>query len=489
MTQDQQVRRLMSLMREGLPLSVASAKSGMSEPTARKYRQASRLPSQLKKGHGWRTRPDPFQEVWPQVETLLERDPGLEAKAVFDELQRRHGQRFSPGQLRTLQRRLREWRTRQGPEQEVFFAQRHLPGEQGQSDFTEMNSLGITISGEPLRHLIYHFVLPASNWEYAEIAYSENFEALSEGLQNALWTMGAAPTIHRSDNLSAATHELIRTRGRSFTERYLELLSHYGMKPSKNHPGNAHENGDVEQAHYRFRSAVDQRLRLRGSRDFASRELYRGFLLETTAERNAGRAEKFRAEVIHMHPLPARRLEAFREQMVSVKRSSIVRILNNAYSVPSRLIGCRLKARIHADHIDLEYKGQILERMERVRGQEKSRIDYRHLIGSLLRKPGAFRRFVYREALFPSVVFRKVYDVLVEKSSRWADLEYLRILHLAATTLEARVQEVLEQLLWENQVPEYEAVKSRVEPGEAISLPEIQIPEPNLAVYDALMES
>ena len=355
MTQDQQVRRLMSLIKNGVALSIASAKAGMSEPTARKYRKAGKLPSELKKKHDWRTRPDPFSGVWPEIQGLLDRDTGLEAKTVFEELERRHPDRFSKGQLRTLQRRFRDWRAFHGSEQEVFFPQVHVPGEQCQSDFTEMNSVQVTILDEPLRHLIYHFVLPYSNWEHVQIAYSENFEALSEGVQEAVWTLGSVPGVHRTDNLSAATHELIRTRGRGFTERYLQLLSHYGMKPSKNHPGNAHENGDVEQLHRRFRNAVDQRLRLRGSRDFASMEQYREFLKGMVGERNRSRADKLQQELLGMRPLPARRLDTFREQMVTVRRTSIVRILNNAYSVPSRLIGYRLQdrksTRLNSSHI------------------------------------------------------------------------------------------------------------------------------------------
>jgi hypothetical protein len=239
MTQDQQVRRLMALIRNGVPLSTAAAKAGMSEPTARKYRRVAKLPSEMKRDHDWRTRPDPFTEVWPEIQSLLERDVGLQAKTVFEELQRRYPDRFPFGQLRTLQRRFRDWRALHGPDQEVFFPQVHSPGEQGQSDFTSMNALGVTVAGAPLKHLIYHFVLPFSNWEHVTIAYSESFESLSEGLQEALWTLGAVPAVHRTDNLSAATHELIQTHGRGFTARYLELLSHYGMKPSKNQPGNA----------------------------------------------------------------------------------------------------------------------------------------------------------------------------------------------------------------------------------------------------------
>jgi hypothetical protein len=489
MTQDQQVRRLMSLIKNGVPLSVASAKAGMSEPTARKYRKAGKLPSELKQKHDWRSRPDPFGEVWPEIQALLDRDSGLEAKTVFEELERRYPDRFFRGQLRTLQRRFRDWRVLHGPDREVFFPQVYVPGQQGQSDFSEMNSVEITISDESFRHLIYHFVLPYSNWEHVEIAYSENFEALSEGLQDAVWTLGAVPLVHRTDNLSAATHELIRTRGRGFTERYVELLSHYGMKPSKNHPGNAHELGDVEQSHYRFKNAVDQRLRLRGNRDFATIQDYRQFLKNIVQERNHPRAEKLKQELTQMRSLPARRLDASREQMVNVTRTSMVHILNNTYSVPSRLIHCRLKARIYSDRIDLEYRGQVIERLERIRGQDKEKIDYRHVIASLVRKPGAFRRFAYREALFPSLIFRKAYDVLVERSTKWADLEYLRILHLAATTLQCRVEQTLEKLLAEDELPAYETVKSLAAPGEMIPWPQIRIEEPDLAAYDQLLNA
>jgi len=487
MTRDQQVRRLMSLLSKGLPLSTAATKAGMSEPTARKYRRSGRMPSELKKQHTWRTRPDPFAELWPEIEALLERDVGLQAKTVFEDLQRRYPDRLPPGQLRTLQRRFRDWRALHGPDREVFFPQAHAPGEQGQSDFTSMNSLEITIAGIPLKHLVYHFVLPFSNWEYVTVSYSESFESLSEGLQEALWALGAVPAVHRTDNLSAATHELIQTRGRDFTARYLELLAHYGMKPSKNQPGNAHENGDVEQSHFRFRNAVDQRLRLRGSREFATMTEYREFLRAIARERNASRKERLDQELECMRPLPARRLDAFREQDVTVARSSVVRLLHNTYSVPSRLIGHRLKTRIYADVIELCYRGHVVYYLERIRGYDNHKIDYRHIVSSLVRKPGAFRRFVYREAMFPSVTFRKAYDALVGRSSKWADLEYLRILHMAATTMESSVEAALARLLAAGEVPEYDAVRSIVEPEAEIPWPMIQIQQPDLAAYDQLI--
>ncbi|MFQ5853451.1 MAG: IS21 family transposase [Candidatus Binatia bacterium] len=477
----------MSLIKKGFSLSAASLKAGMSEPTARKYRDTGKLPSQLRKRHSWRTRPDPFGDIWGEVEELLEKDGGLEAKTIFEEIRRRHSGRFSDGQLRTMQRRARLWRAVQGPDKEVFFSQVYQPGEQCQSDFTEMNSVGITILGQPLENLLYHFVLPYSNWEFVEIAYSESFEALSEGLQGALWELGAIPSQHRTDCLSAATHELRHSRGRGFNARYLELLNHYGMEPSKIGVGKAHENGDVEQSHFRFRGAVDQRLRLRGSRDFVSLQDYRHFLRVIAAERNRDRQSRLREELGAMKPLPARPLDSFREELVVVSRWSTVRVAGNTYSVPSRLRGYRLRACIYASHIELEYGGQLVERMERLRGKDRHRIDYRHLIHSLLRKPGAFQRYVYREALFPTVVFRKAYDSLVEHSQKWADLEYLRILHLAATTLESKVEEALIKILDQGKVPEYGAVRELSAPPQVIVWPQVSIAEPDLGVYDELL--
>jgi transposase len=478
----------MSLVGKGMPLSGASDKAGMSEPTARKYRKSGKLPSDLRRRHDWKTRSDPFDEAWPEILPLLETDAGLQAKTIFEDLQRRCPGKHPDGQLRTLQRRIRKWRALRGPDQEVFFAQEYQPGQQAQSDFTWMNSLAVTIEGQPFDHIAYHFVLPYSNYEYAELAYSETFEALSEGLQNALWFMGAVPGEHRTDCLSAATHDLRHSRGRGFNARYLELLGHYGLAPSKIKPGKANENGDVEQGHHRFKEAVDQRLRLRGSRDFLSRRDYLEFLRDLVAERNRNREAKFREELQVMRALPQRRVDSFRDEVVTVTRWSIVRVAGKTYSVPSRLIGYQLRARIHAAEIELEYGGTVVERMERLRG-EGHRIDYRHLVHSLIRKPGAFKRYVYREALFPTVVFRKAYDSLVAQSDKWADLEYVRILHLAATTMESKVGEALSLILTEGEVPEYDRVKAIAAPEEHLPCPRVEIHEPDLTAYDALLES
>ena len=232
-------------------------------------------PQEVRVEHVWRTREDPFDDVWAGVEEKLRINPGLEAKTLFEDLQRRYPGRFGDGQLRTLQRRVKIWRALEGPPREVFFPQVHKPGELCQSDFTSMNSLGVTIQRQPFEHLLYHFVLTYSNWETGTICFSESFESLSEGLQNALWELGGVPEGHRTDRLSAAVQK--PDQPEEFTQRYRALLGHYGLQGHKTQAESPNENGDVEQRHYRFKKAVEQSLMLRGSCDFASRQDYAVF--------------------------------------------------------------------------------------------------------------------------------------------------------------------------------------------------------------------
>jgi transposase len=478
----------MGFLKEGDSLAGAAARARMSEPTARKYARRGLMPTAVRVAHTWRTRLDPYQEVWAEVETLLRQDPGLEAKTIWMALNERHSGRFSVGQLRTLQRRVHAWRVRSGPAREVFFPQVHRPGEQAQSDFTDMGELAITIAGEPFPHLLYHFVLTYSNWEAAMICPSESFESLSAGLQGALWRLGGVPAEHRTDNLSAATHELPESRGRDFTARYRELLEHYGLRASRNFPGNAHENGDVESANGTLKHALDQRLRLRGCRGFDCRASYAAFVEGCIQARNATRSERFAEERMHLRPLPSRALPAYRELYATVSRSSVIRVGARHYMVPSRLIGRQLRVQLYADHLVLEYRGERVAEMERLVGAERERIDYRHIIHSLVRKPGAFRRYAFREALFPTLEFRRAYDALLAENDARADLEYVRILHLAAIDGERAVHDVLVSLLAGRILPTYEAVRERVRGVRtSAGVPDLVIPPPDLARYDRLL--
>lgn len=469
-----------------LPLVTIAAKAGMGEKAARKYLRSGLLPSQMKKPRGWRTREDPFTDVWPEVEALIKEAPRLEALTVFQDLQRRYPEKFQDGQLRTLQRRMRVWRGLSGPDSEVFFPQVHQPGIQGQSDFTSMNALEITIGGLRFPHLLYHFVLTYSNWEYVQICFSESFESLSRGIQDALWFLGRVPAgHHRTDNLSAATFK--GEERREFNEAYMALMRHYGIHPTKNQPGKSNENGDVEQSHYRLKERVDQALLLRGSRDFTNRGEYEGFLRKIIGDKNLGRIKRLEEELGVMKPLPAYRLNDYREFKIPVKRWSTIHIAKNTYSVPSRLIRYEVTVRLYAERVEIHFAGQRVAEMERLRGQRKARIDYRHIIGSLVRKPGAFENYRYREEMFPSTVFRQTYDQLVKNDSSHASRRYLKILEWAAMNSESAMEGSLRQMLDGGDELEFDRL---VELSEfPVEKPvDIHIPLPDMQAYDALLE-
>jgi len=308
MVSDQQVKRLWRLSEEKLPFETAAAKAGMDPKTARKYLRDRRLPSEMQQKHTWRTRRDSFTDVWEEIRERLVLEPGLQAKTLFEYLQTLYPGRFPDGQVRTLQRRIKYWRATEGPPQEVFFAQEHRPGVLCQSDFTHCRELGVTISGQAFPHLVYHFVLSYSNWETGSVCYSETFESLSEGLQNALWELGGVPSEHRSDRMSAAVNS--QCDPQEFTRAYASLLRHYRLVGQKIQAGQANQNGDIEQRHYRFKQAADQALMMRGSRDFLTLDAYQVFLRKLFTRLNTGRHDRYLEEVSQLRPLPEQRLES-----------------------------------------------------------------------------------------------------------------------------------------------------------------------------------
>jgi len=486
MVTDQQVRKLWQSMQRRRNLVMASLKAGMDRKTARKYVRLKKLPSQCSAPHTWRTREDPFDEIWPEAKEYLGTNPGLEAKTLFEHLQRKYPEKFADGQVRTFQRRVKQWRAIEGPRKEVFFPQTHVPGRVCESDFTHMSALGITIDKIPFPHLLYHFVLPYSNWEIGTICFGESYESLSEGLQNALWELGGVPEGHRTDRLSAAVHK--ECQRAEFTARYHGLLRHYGLRALVTQPAKAHEKGDVEQRHFRFKKAVNQALLLRGSREFENRQAYEEFLKGLFARLNAGRQKRFSEEIAVLKPLPASRLDDSKRLRVRVGPSSTIHVLHNTYSVDSRLIGEEVEVRISAEYLEVWYGQKQIERIPRLRGEAKHRIQYRHIIDWLVRKPGAFSQYRYRQDLFPATTFRLAYDRLRQQSPKTADRQYLEILHLAANESEQRVSQVLRELLDEGQVITPEDVRNRVtivSPEQKV--PNIREPHIDLADYDVFL--
>lgn len=485
MVSDRQVRLLMKQLRQGELLNRAAARAGMDEKTARKYRDTGRLPSEGRPERDWRTRQDPFEEVWEEVTRELNEASGLQGKTLLAELQRRYPGRFADGQLRTLQRKVRQWRALQGPGKEVFFAQEHRPGELGASDFTEMTSLGVTIGGLPFDHMFYHFVLTYSNWETGRICFSKSMESLSAGLQDALFELQGVPRRHRSDRMSAAVDNGCVPG--EFTRRYEALLAHYRLAGEATQAGRGNENGDVEQRHHRFKQAVDQELMLRKSRDFGSREEYERFLRAILERLNAGRRVRFEEERAKLQPLPAARLDDAKRIRVKVGGGSTIRVLHNTYSVHSRLIGEEVEARVFAERIEVWYAQRKVETLPRLVGRYRNRIEYRHVIDSLVRKPGAFESYRYRDDLFPSSHFRLVFDLLRAAHAPTAVRAYLRILKLAANEGETRVEAVLRRMMADDEPLTWEQVEHRVKAAGQPEIPtDVKVAPVDLSAYDEL---
>ena len=185
MVTDQQVVLLRKKLMKGKTLTAAAAAAGMSERSGRNWREG-KLPSDKKKQRRrWRTRPDPFEDVWTEtIEPLLQidKDSVLQATTILEWLNRNNPGRFKATQLRTLQRRIRDWRALNGPGKEVYFPQVHPPGREAQVDFTSASKLRVKIAGEDFPHLLFEFVLSFSGWRYVAIARSETFLAFKQGL-------------------------------------------------------------------------------------------------------------------------------------------------------------------------------------------------------------------------------------------------------------------------------------------------------------------
>jgi hypothetical protein len=470
---------------------LAAAKAGISARSAHRIEGKGTLPSQQPRRY-WRSRPDPFEEVWgTEIVPLLQNAPRLMAITLLRKLQEEHPEHFPDGVLRTLQRRIRHWRALEGPEKEVFFPQAHAPGERGLSDFTAMGELKVTIAGAPLEHLLYHFVLAFSRWEHAEVVDGgESFEALSRGLQNALWQAGGVPREHRSDSLSAAFKNLKQEE--DFTLRYTALLEHYGMTGTRNNRGLSHENGSVESSHRYLKEAVDQALLLRGHRDFADRPGYEALVHEVVMRRNRRHAAAFRIEREELRDLPPRRTTDFVEEEARVTRCGTFTVRGILYSAPSRLIGHRLKVRLYSDRLDCYLGGAMvlsLSRGMRLPNGRGRMLDYRHFIDALKRKPQAFKGLAFRDALFPREAYRQTWEQLAEKlTSRQACHCMVGLLELAAKDgIEAVLAQRLEALLGSGQLPDVKALREEFAPRQT-ELPTVRVEIPPVRSYDALLD-
>jgi len=470
-------------------IDAAAMKANMTPKTASKYIHLGELPSTLVKERDWRTREDPFESIWPEVEAKLEKAPELQGKRLFEWFCEVYPGVFQESQLRTFQRKIRKWRATSGPGKEVFFPQVHTPGKRLSIDFTHMDSLEVTIGGELFSHLLFHGVLTYSNWQWVRICFSESLLALRVGLQSTFLQLDHVPDEVWSDHSSAATHQIGSEQpgDRAFNDRYLELTDHFGVTPRTIQVDSPHENGDVESANGAFKARVNQHLLLRGSRDFEDVEAYRNFLEQIVHKANRMRSDKLAEELAAMRPLKQRLLNEYEEKIARVTSWSTVNVRSKTYSVPSRLIGEKVKVRLYEDRAEIWFAGVLQEQIPRTLGR-MHQINYRHIIDWLLRKPGAFSNYRYRDDLFPSLVFRKAYDKLSENlPQRKADLEYLRILKKAAHHCESDVLEALEMLHELELLPTIHHVEEFL-PQRDVSIPEMKAYSVSLKSYDQLIE-
>jgi hypothetical protein len=489
MKRDPEVLRMLRERARGRTQEQAAARAGMSVRTVGTYERLGQLPSQLRQPRGYRTRSNPFAADWSWIAGQLDRDAALQATTLFAILCAQHPGQYPASQLRTLQRQIAAWRAQHGPGQEVIFPQTHRPGVDAQSDFTHMVALAVTLGGVPFPHLVFHLVLSYSNVEAIQLCFSESFESLVEGIERCLWQVGGVPERHRTDHLSAAIQPLDADGRALAKDRYGALMRHYGMEPTTNTLGVAHENGDVEQAHHRFKEAVDQALRVRGSRDFLDRPAYTHFLQTIVKQRNLTRQRRWAEEQAALRPLPAAQLGLCREARVPVSRFSTIQVLRNTYSVPARLIGTTVLVRIRSETVEVYHGTAHLLSMPRLLGHGQHRIDYRHVIWSLVRKPGAFAQYRYRDDLYPALSFRRAYDALCASRPQGADREYVRLLHLAASTSESEVAMALELLLEQRLLPTFDAVRDLVREPVSSRLPVLGPVELDLGAYDRLLAS
>jgi hypothetical protein len=421
---------------------------------------------------------------------MLEDAPNLEAKTLFEWLCERDRGRYQPGQLRTFQRRVATWRALH-QDQVAILEQVHRPGEVMQTDGAWLTELEVTIQRQLLKHMLIHCVLPYSNWEWGRVAQSESLAALSLGVESALRELGHVPEHLQTDNSSAATYwPGAKGQGdgkRAYTDGYLQLLGAYGLKPRTTHLRSPQENGDVESIHGGIKRALEQHLLLRGSRDFDSVAEYEAFLFGVMERRNHPRQARLCQELAVMKPLPTASSFTSKQVRVRVTRGSLIRVQKNSYSVPTSLIGHHVTVHVHEWHLEVYYQSQLLETLPRLLGKNQHRVNYRHVIDSLLRKPGGFRDYRYRDDLFPSLIFRRAWEQL----KRWlpprkADLTYLHILRLAARTLESEVASALEQLLASPGRWNETDVERLIQP-EPISVPQLVSGDVDLRRYDQLL--
>lgn len=486
MITNEQFITLVSAMKKLHNIEDSAEISKMHRNTAGKHLKKGCLPSETKK----KRKKSPLlskinPKHWVEITDLLTTSPELEVTALFDHLLEQYPDDYKGTELRSLQRNIREWRMTEGSEKEVMFYQHYNPGERSQSDFVHMNYLKVTIHGKQYDHILFHFMLPYSGWEDVLVCEGgESFDNLSRGYEIALWKLGGSPKIHRTDNLSAAI--TVTKGGNYFTTNWQHLMNHYNVTPTVNNPGKSNENGKVERSNGLFKRSLENQLALRKSKNFGSVEEYQAFVTKIVEKRNLQRKAKVIEEKTIIADLPRGKWYSAVKFPVKVYSDSTIRVEGATYSVPSRTIGSTLSAYVYPSKINLMYGDTQIATMERLKKGSVT-IDFRHIVHSLKKKPGAFEDYKYKDHMYPSVAFRKAYDKFRSRyGTLRANKSYIALLDLAKMYSVAEVSSVIEKLQEEKVVPTHSAVTPHL--IQAIKVPNVTVATPSLAKYNDLIE-
>jgi hypothetical protein len=485
----------MNARQSGNTQELSSAKAGISIRSGRKIDNGTRKVPHTQVRH-WRTRKDPLGSVWlNELEPMLTESPALQAITLLEYLQAKYPETYPDNVLRTLQRRVKQWRLLKGPAREVMFRQTHAPGQLGLSDFTRLKRTTITIAGQVFDHLLYHFRLQYSKWSSMKVVSGgESFSALAQGLQNALQRLGGAPHEHRTDSLSAAFKNLTEDERVDITKRYDTFCAHYNMKPSRNNRGRGHENGSVESAHGHIKQRIEQALLLRGHYDFATVAEYQTFIDDVVAAHNRRNAKALSVERPYLQRLPTVKTMDYTQVQAVVTSSSTIDVRRVTYTVPSQLQGQTLQIRLYDDRLECFCGSEAVITLPRVHTKGKTararRVDYRHVVHSLVKKPQAFRYSRLRDDLLPGDNYRTIWQHVDKTMEAKAACRFIvGLLHLAAThDCETALAEVVLDEIMRSRPLSLATLQSQFEVNKApATSPSIHVVQHSLQQYNELI--
>lgn len=486
----QQEGLYMQHRQNGCTQKVAAAKSGISDRSGRRIDKAGG--SRPIAERDWRTRHDPLDAVWePELLPLLRAEPSLTGTTLLEYLLDHYPEHYDQTVLRTLQRRVKQWRAIDGPDKEIIFRQDAVIAMQGFSDFSHPND-AVLINGKPFKHLFYQFRLAYSGWRSVSVIRGgESFVALSEGLQRALKQAGGSPREHRTDSLSAARNN----KQNVWTEDYDALCENYSMEPTRNNLGVSHENGVVECANGSLKHRLSQQLKLRANNVFEDVIEYQGFVDHVVNQLNRRVRKRFLLEQEALQALPQGAMPDYQILTLKVTRSATIEVKRVVYTVPSRLIGENLQIRLYHDKLE-GYVGQrlalTLPRVYPQPGESRARrIDYRHVIRSLAAKPQAFRYSQLRDDLLPSDTYKELWKLIDQQLPKREACKWIvATLRLAFEyDSETELGEQLLEAALQGKIPDIKNVQEQfLRPSEGV-LNRTAVPQHDLSGYDELLLS